>query len=60
MITGKTHTMYGNGSEDGIIEMAIEQLFFAREVKYRGQKRILCSLSHLSKTKMNAQRSENV
>ena len=45
MITGKTHTMYGNGSEDGIIEMAIEQLFFA--VETTPHRKFLMQVSYL-------------
>ena len=29
--SGKTHTMYGSGSEQGVIGMAVDQLFFAME-----------------------------
>ena len=28
---GKTHTMHGSGDEDGIIGMAVDQLFYAVE-----------------------------
>ena len=29
--SGKTHTMYGSGPEQGVIGMAVDQLFFAME-----------------------------
>ena len=29
--SGKTHTMYGSSSEQGVIGMAVDQLFFAME-----------------------------
>ena len=29
--SGKTHTMYGSQGEEGVIEMAVNQLFYAME-----------------------------
>lgn len=31
LISGKTHTMYGSRGEEGVIDMAVNQLFYAME-----------------------------
>ena len=31
ILSGKTHTMYGSKGEDGVIDMAVNQLFYAME-----------------------------
>ena len=31
MFSGKTHTMYGCRGEEGVIDMAVNQLFYAME-----------------------------
>ena len=43
--SGKTHTMYGTSEENGVIGMAVEQLFFA--VEETPDRRFLMNVSYM-------------